>query len=168
MNADNLMVEFLDDSGNPVKQGEPGRIIVTDLHSYAMPFIRYDTGDIGVWTDQRCSCGRTLPLMKCVEGRTADFILARDGRMVHGEYFTHLFYGIRGMKQFQFLQKSLDLVEIRVIKDDHWEPSQEPKIVKKIKEYMQDQELKIKLMFVEQIPAPRSGKRRFTISELIK
>jgi len=168
MNIDNLIIEFLDEEGQPVPPGKPGRIVVTDLFNKAMPFIRYDTGDIGVWTKTRCSCGRTLPLMKCVEGRSADFILTKDGRKIHGEYFTHLFYGVRGLRQFQFVQKNLDLVEIKIIKDSEWIPSKELEIVQKVREYMGDPKLKIDLIFVDEIPKSRSGKLRFTISELIQ
>jgi phenylacetate-CoA ligase len=168
MNVDNLMIEFLDEGNNPVPPGKPGRIIVTDLLNKATPFIRYDMGDIGVWSDRPCCCGRTLPLMKCIEGRTADFILTKDGRKIHGEYFTHLFYGIRGLRQFQFIQKDLNLIEIKIIKNSEWDLSKEPEILQRIREYMKDPKLQINMIFVNQIPKPRSGKLRFTISELIQ
>lgn len=168
MNADSLIVEFLDDKDNTVPPGQPGRIIVTDLHNRAMPFIRYDTGDVGTWRNKPCSCGRTLPLMECIDGRTADFILTKDGRKVHGEYFTHLFYGVRGLKQFQLVQKNLDLIEIKIIKDSEWNASKQEEILQKIRDYMRDQKLQINLIFVNSIPKPRSGKLRFTISEIIE
>jgi phenylacetate-CoA ligase len=168
LNADNLIIEFLDEENRPVPQGEPGRIVVTDLLNKAMPFIRYDTGDIGIWTERPCSCGRTLPLMKCVEGRTVDFILTKDGRKIHGEYFTHLFYGVRGLRQFQLIQKDLNLIEIKIIKTLEWDACKEPQILEKIRSYMQDSTLKINLVFVDQIPKPPSGKLRFTMSELIQ
>ena len=167
MNSDNLIIEFLDKQDNPVPQGTPGRIVVTDLLNNAMPFIRYDTGDIGAWTEKLCSCGRTLPLMRCIEGRAADFILTKSGRQVHGEYFTHLFYGLRGLKQFQFIQKTIDLIEIKIIKDSKWDISKEPEIIQKIRNYMQDPRLIVNLFFVKKIQKSRSGKLRFTISELI-
>jgi phenylacetate-CoA ligase len=168
MNIDNLIIEFLDEDDQPVSSGKPGRIVVTDLLNKAMPFIRYDTGDIGSWIDRPCSCGRTLPLMKCVEGRTVDFILTKDGRKIHGEYFTHLFYGVRGLEQFQLLQKDLDLIEVKIIKTSEWDAHKGPQILEKIRNYMQDPQLKIDLIFVDEISKSRSGKLRFTISELIK
>jgi phenylacetate-CoA ligase len=168
INVDNLVVEFLDETDSPVEDGKPGRIIVTDLHNRAMPLIRYDTGDIGVWTEGLCSCGRGLPLMKCIEGRTSDFILTKDGRKIHGEYFTHLFYGIRGLKKFQLVQKRLDQMEIKIIKDSEWISSRESEILEKIRSYMRDRELDIELRFVDEIEMPRSGKLRFTISELMQ
>ncbi len=167
MNVDNLIIEFLDEEDQTVPPGEPGRIVVTDLLNKAMPFIRYDTGDIGAWIDRPCSCGRTLPLMKCIEGRTVDFILTKDGRKIHGEYFTHLFYGVRGLRQFQLIQKDLDLLEVKIIKTSEWDTFNEPQILERIRNYMQDSKLKIDLIFVDQIPKPRSGKLRFTLSELV-
>ena len=167
MNTDNLIIEFLDDYNNPVPPGVPGRIIVTDLYNFAFPFIRYDTGDIGVYTEKRCSCGRTLPLMECMEGRTADFILTKDGRKIHGEYFTHLFYGVRGLNQFQFIQKKIDFVELKIVKNQLWDNNLEPELLQKIRNYMNDSDLEIQVLFVDEIPTTRTGKLMFTISEII-
>lgn len=76
-----------------------------------MPFIRYEIGDLGRASDKTCPCGRGLPMMEVVEGRTTDSITAPDGKLIHGEFFTHLFYRIEGVKKFQVVQESLaDLV----------------------------------------------------------
>ena len=82
-----------------------GEIIATDLWNYGMPFIRYQMGDVGVKSGRLCSCGRGLPLLQEVTGRISDFFIDSKGGLVHGEYFTHLFYGIEGVEQFQLIQE---------------------------------------------------------------
>lgn len=92
------------DSPDPGK--EPGRILITYLSNYAMPLIRYDTGDLGLWAgDEVCGCGRNTRRLQKVVGRSSDFIVTPDGRRIHGEYFTHLLYGKQGIRRFQFIQE---------------------------------------------------------------
>ena len=62
--AEHVIVEILDESGQSVPKGEVGEIVITNLDGYAMPFIRYKTGDLGALADEQCPCGRGLPLMK--------------------------------------------------------------------------------------------------------
>ncbi len=68
MMSDHLAIEFVDAEGRPVAAGERGRIVITDLSSYAMPLVRYDIGDVGAASEARCACGVTLPTMEIVEG----------------------------------------------------------------------------------------------------
>ncbi|HET6463914.1 MAG TPA: hypothetical protein VFH33_08955, partial [Candidatus Krumholzibacteria bacterium] len=81
INADNLRVEVVDPYGNPVDAGVEGRIVVTDFRNAATPFVRYEVGDMGVMAPpgEACRCGRPLPLLRRVEGRTQDVIYTRRG-----------------------------------------------------------------------------------------
>jgi len=72
--------EVLDEGGTPVKPGETGELVVTDLSNHYMPFIRYRTGDLAVQTDRLCSCGRGLPLLERIEGRPFDAIRTTSGK----------------------------------------------------------------------------------------
>jgi len=81
---DNVYVEFLDDEGKDVGEGEIGEIVLTTLRSPVMPFIRYKIGDIGSYTLEECPCGRHFPLLKSFEGRADDiFILPMVKRFHH-------------------------------------------------------------------------------------
>ena len=66
--SDSLLVEILRD-GKPSPPGEPGKIVVTGLLNDAMPLLRYDIGDIGIWSDSKCTCGRSSPILQSVEGK---------------------------------------------------------------------------------------------------
>ena len=166
INSDNVLVEFLREDGTPCKLGEIGRIVVTDLWNKVTPFIRYDTGDLGKSLEQLCSCGRGLPLMQCVEGRTSDFIRLSNGKIIHGEYFTHLFYGIRGVKQFQLIQTAPRRLELNVVKTETLDQHIVERIVKKLHAFIDDSTVEVVVMYTDQISPPLSGKRRFTISKL--
>ena len=71
--ADLRLVEILDETGRPAPPGMPGRVVITDFTNYTMPFIRYIIGDLARWKPEApCTCGRTLPRLEAVEGRSTD------------------------------------------------------------------------------------------------
>ena len=76
--ADNLYVELVA-NGQLCEPGERGEVLLTDLHNYGMPLIRYKVGDVGSWKGRDCACGRGLPLLNVVEGRTLDLISTPSG-----------------------------------------------------------------------------------------
>ena len=78
--ADNMIVQFLDESGEEVGDGESGKIVCTSLFNYAMPLIRYSMGDFGIPSSESCSCGINLPIIKSIEGRKDSIIILPDGR----------------------------------------------------------------------------------------
>lgn len=165
INSDNVIVEIVDENGHPCQAGQSGRIVVTDLWNLVMPFIRYDTGDIGKLIDHVCSCGRSFPLMQCVEGRTADFLKFPNGKIVHGEYFTHLFYKVQGVRKFQVVQDEPFHIAVRV-EANRPEVLEQIRVtvVKDIYAFINDPRLKVDLESVDNFDIPRSGKHRFTIS----
>jgi phenylacetate-CoA ligase len=102
--AENLIVEVVDDAGQPVPEGTEGRVVVTDLFNYAMPFVRYANGDRAVAGGQ-CDCGRGLPLLSEIVGRQADILTTPDGRQVSGLYFPHLLKDFPAVRRFQVVQE---------------------------------------------------------------
>ena len=131
-----------------------------------MPLIRYSLGDIGRLSKEMCSCGRTLPLMKSVEGRSGDFFVAHDGSLVHGEYFTHLFYGIEGVIKFQMVQESLVDIQLKIVsKDNRLKDTDINNIKNKTREILGKQ-CNMNVEYVKSIPPTASGKSLFTISKV--
>jgi phenylacetate-CoA ligase len=100
VNAENVLVET-EQPGS-----ESSEILVTDLHNYGMPFVRYRTGDAGKLLDARCPCGRGLPMLGVIEGRVLDVLRGADGRIVPGEFFPHLLKDVPEIVQFQVEQKN--------------------------------------------------------------
>jgi phenylacetate-CoA ligase len=112
--ADITHVEIIRADGSPCAPGETGEVVVTKLHEHGMPFIRYRTGDRAAWLTGACSCGSMLPRLSSLQGRVGDFVRAPDGHAIHGEFFTHLFYGIDGVARFQVRQPSPSSLQILV------------------------------------------------------
>lgn len=159
-----VYVEVLRD-GVPIPVGEEGDIVVTNLNNYGMPFIRYHVGDVGQLSDAVCRCGRGLPMMKIVHGRQTDMFKTKDGQAIHGEFFTHLFYGVSEVQQFQVVQKSYDHIAVSVVEKSPLPPERMAFLERAIKDVM-NSDVKVEFQFVESIPLKSSGKYRFTISEV--
>ncbi|MBN9288096.1 MAG: hypothetical protein BGO43_07455 [Gammaproteobacteria bacterium 39-13] len=113
--AENLMVEILNDKNSPCQPGETGRVVITTLHNFSSPLIRYEIGDYAI-VGEPCSCGRTLPVIKQILGRKRNILKMPDGRQVwpafanNGLRLMDLFAGA----QFQVIQKSLNEIHINL------------------------------------------------------
>jgi phenylacetate-CoA ligase len=164
ISVENCYLEVLH-NGLPAAPGEPGEIVVTNLNNYGMPLIRYSVGDVGELSDAVCSCGRGLPMMKVVQGRVTDMFRTRAGREVHGEFFTHLFYGMREVKQFQVVQKTYDHIIVSIVENTLLPRERLAFLERAIKSVM-SADVHVEFRFINQIPLKASGKYRFTISEV--
>ncbi len=164
VSSENLFVEVIKD-GKPAGDGETGEIVITDLHNFGMPFIRYKMGDLGVATMRTCPCGRGLPLLQRVEGRVLDVIRTPDGRIVPGEFFPHLLKEFSTVKQFQVVQKRTDLLEIKLVLRDGEQNGQLERIELEIRKVL-GTTITVNLKPVDEIHQSPSGKFRVTISEI--
>lgn len=166
VNVERVYVEILDENGRPCPPGKLGELVITDLNNYAMPFIRYNIGDMAAWSDNVCPCGRGLPMLERVEGRAFDLIKTRSGRYLSGTFWTILLKHIsHDILSLQVRQESIDRVEIllQTACGKLCEKS-ERTLLHKIAEEAPDLEVHIK--YVDEIPLTKSGKRRFVISDL--
>jgi phenylacetate-CoA ligase len=119
IDEDSVIMQFVDKNGEEVASGERGEIVYTSLFNYAMPFIRYGTMDIGVPMGEECPCGRKLPLMKVVEGRSNSFLVFPDGHVVSPMSFIETlkaFTLAEEIDQYRVIQKTKDLIEVYVKK----------------------------------------------------
>ena len=166
LNTDHLYIEFCREDGSPCTPGEPGKIVVTDLVNLAMPFIRYEVGDVGTPSDDQCPCGRGLPLMKEVVGRTADFLITPDGTRVAGvSLIENTLTRIPGIFQMQIIQESRSAIILRIVPDPHFDQSSEEELSR----YFQSlfgKEASVKIEYVPRIKPEISGKYRFSICRL--
>ncbi len=163
INAEHVLVEVVT-NGEPASRGQIGDIIVTDLMNFGMPIIRYKLGDRAALLNQQCQCGRGLPLMSNVIGRISDFFIAKDGSEIHGEYFTHLFYGFSKIQQFQFIQNDINVLEVKIVSKERLTDKEAKDIINKCKKKLGN--IDVRIHYVEQIPPSASGKYLFTISNI--
>jgi phenylacetate-CoA ligase len=165
INAENLYLEFIS-QGKDVAGGETGEVIVTDLGNFAFPFIRYQIGDYGAPVSGMCPCGRTLPKMRVIAGRTTDFLLAQDGRKVSGAALAiYLAAKIPGVRQAQIVQRERSKLIFNLVIDRLFDDSSQSLIRRKVDDFF-GAEMSFTLNFVESIPRETSGKYRFSICEL--
>ncbi len=166
INAEHIIAEVIGENGNSCKPGELGEIVVTDLDNYVFPFVRYKIGDIGIFTDKVCSCGRGLPLIEKIEGRIFDVISGTNGNYVTGNFWTILLRTfIKGIKRFQVIQESREILVLKLIVDETFNNEEREKLIKKIHEKC-GKDMKIKIAPVNEIPLTGSGKHRFIISKV--
>ncbi|MBN1939642.1 MAG: phenylacetate--CoA ligase family protein [Candidatus Aminicenantes bacterium] len=114
LNADVLIVEVLGMDGHPVPPGESGEVVVTNLHSYAMPFIRYRQEDLVVPSARPSKCGRRFPLLDRLEGRRDDQIVRPDGRRIPAQSVYHVMIPVPAVRRWQVVQESVERVVVRV------------------------------------------------------
>lgn len=164
--TDMYYVEVIKDN-RPVENGETGEIIVTGLHNYYMPFLRYKIGDLGILTDAQCSCGRGFPMIEEVKGRAFDMIVTPSGKALGGFFWTFISRAVPGIKQFQVCQKDIGSVDFKIVPDRTFKKESTQQLEKEIKE-KGGETLKVNFKLVDEIPLTPSGKFRFIVSELSK
>jgi len=164
--AEQVIMEFVSmKDGEHVSPGEMGEIIATDLHNYAMPFIRYAVEDVAVPSDEICPCGRGLPLLKSIEGRVFDIIKLKDGTMLSGVPLTDELDSMESVKQYQIIQESEDEIIVKIVKEKGYAEEDTKRILRMLREGV-GEEMNIKIEFVNEISTTKAGKRRYIISKV--
>jgi phenylacetate-CoA ligase len=165
--AEGYIVEILVD-GRPTKPGEVGEIVITDLNNYCMPFIRYRIGDLAQAIDnsELSICGRGLPRIGDIQGRVQSIIQGTGGHFVPGTFFAHALkeydYAI---KRFQVVQEEPGAIKFRVVKGPRYSDGTLDEIKALIRQYLGD-DLRIDVVFEEQIDMVRTGKHLASVSKL--
>jgi len=112
---DSVVMEFIKD-GRWVKPGEQGEIVCTVLDNYAMPFIRYNLHDTASFTNAKCACGRSFPLMAMIGGRSDDYLLYPDGRKQSPMRLVgHFDLLADAISEFQIIQKAINNFEVKIV-----------------------------------------------------
>lgn len=161
--AEDIIVEIVDQQGNPVPRGTTGEIVVTHTATSDFPFIRYRTGDVAAISNDACRCGRGLPLIKEIQGRSTDFVIAADGTIMHGLALIYTARDIPGVQQFKIVQHSLDHTEVLLVTKPPFGPDAESRLVRDYKMRLGDS-VDITVTYVAEIPREKSGKHRYVVS----
>jgi len=111
--SESVLVEILDEAGNPCVAGETGRIVITPLHNLATPLIRYELGDYATMGEP-CACGRALPVIRQVLGRVRNLVRTPDGRRYWPVELAK-FNSIHAIRQFQYIQSAIDTVQLQLV-----------------------------------------------------
>lgn len=163
INADSVLVEFLKE-GEPVAPGERGEIVITNLWNKAMPFIRYRMGDVGIPSEESCSCGRGLPLMKDLEGRADDFIVLPSGRAVPPTRLIPPFFLSPHVGEFKIIQERKSCIRIQLVPRGTLPEKEEKALLQELRNVFQEP-VEIEVEKVERIRQKGRGKFKAVISK---
>lgn len=162
---ENVIVDFVDDMGKPVSVGEAGEMVVTHLESHEFPFIRYKTGDVGTLSDERCPCGRGLTVLKSVEGRSTDFIVTPERKVLHGLALIYKVRDTEGVEAFKIVQEDYDLVRLLLTVNGNFTPAHEAAIREDWGKRLGGS-VRIEVEYRDRIAPERSGKFRYVVSKV--
>jgi phenylacetate-CoA ligase len=154
--AEALVVEILDESGNGCAPGETGRVVVTPLFNYAMPLIRYDIGDFAQ-AGGLCGCGRGLPALERIMGRRRNMLTLSDGRHFWPSFSARRLQKIVPIREHQFRQTAPDVIEALLVTEAPISEAQEAEMRKIIGDAL-PAPFDIRIRCLEKIPRPVSGK----------
>ena len=164
--AENLYVEVVDEEGRPCREGETGRVLVTTLHNFAMPLIRYEIGDYAE-VGGACSCGRTLPVLSQIMGRKRNMLIFPNGeRKWPGLGMSTWTKKLPIIRQFQFVQKGLDRIEARLVTDRLLSDDETLFFIDVLQKNM-GYPFTIEITYVENIPRNKGGRFENFISEVV-
>jgi len=178
MNTPYVVIETLDiKTGEHVSPGERGEVVITNLYNYAMPLIRYELEDVCVLNDEQCTCGRGLPLLKNIEGRTSDLIVLPDGRILTLFSIWDLTMRALGIKysdwplrwsmigEYRVIQEKKDQFIIEIVKGKDFTPENMYKVERAFRETL-GKDVEIKSVIVDEIPRGKSGKHKWIVSKV--
>ena len=169
--AENVYLEIIKEDGEPAKPGESGEIIMTELNNHAMPFIRYKIGDLATRVDEneKCECGRGLPLIGEIVGRALDTAVTPTGKQLHAHVFNYVIRSAishgADIREFKIIQKDKNNLLIKIAGPQKLNEEHRSYITGQIVNVM-GESVKIDFEQVESIPLDKSGKFRFFVSEI--
>jgi phenylacetate-CoA ligase len=161
--CEHVVVELIGEDGGPAPAGQLGEVVVTHLATGDFPFIRYRTGDMAVRGTRRCPCGRGLPVLETVLGRSTDFIRTRSGNSMHA---LALIYEVRdrpGVRAFKFVQAEDLSIELQLVAGPELSASDERDMIARIGRRV-GEDTPVSVARVESIPPENSGKHRYVVS----
>jgi len=163
-NIDSLVIEFIKDNES-VTAGERGEIVITNLQLYGMPFIRYKLGDVGVPKEEKCPCGRGLPLMDMIEGRANDFVRVASGRIFSPIAVFDLVDSFGMISHFRIIQEKEDRFTIELVKGKDFSVDSISQIEARFKEVL-GEDIQIETKIVDEIMRGESGKLQSVVSRV--
>ncbi len=157
------IMEVTDFSGQRVLAGESGVAVTTGLINFAMPLLRYKVGDIISISDKVCACKRAFPILERIEGRMDDILTTPDGRPLGR--LGPLMRGRKGIYETQIIQRALDRLEFKIVRDDSFDDFEQKCFLYEIRKRV-GPEMKIDFTFVNSIEKNNNGKFKTVIRNI--
>ncbi len=167
--AEDVIVEIVDDSGTVQIDGRPGHVLLTNLHNYGLPFIRYDVGDVGTLDSNPCACGRRLPRLTGMVGRTSELLITRSGRRIFGDNIDFESFGQLGVRQFRLVQQEIDRVVAFIVWHPDIAPESRPELERRLAATLHrdiGDDIRVTVEAVARIEPSAAGKHTVVVSRL--
>jgi phenylacetate-CoA ligase len=164
--AEDIIVEIIGPDGQTVPDGCSGEVVVTHLATRDFPFIRYRTGDMAVRSAAACACGRGLPMLAEIQGRSTDFVVAQDGTVLHGLALIYVLRALPGVSGFKVVQHTLDHTEVQVVRGPGWTEGNTVVIEAGVRARL-GRGVRVELNWVDAIAPEKSGKHRYVVSHAV-
>ncbi|MHA2072034.1 MAG: phenylacetate--CoA ligase family protein [Candidatus Thorarchaeota archaeon] len=164
VNTERSIMEIVGEDQRQIDVGT-GKVLATSLKNYAMPFLRYELGDEAVATDEKCPCGRGLPVIEEILGRTVSSFITPDGVLIHGWFFGWLMIDFgEAVRQYKITQVSRTKIEVLIVPGNGFDE----RMIQKIRAlaFAKCKDWKLDINIVDEIPISKSGKRIFIESRL--
>lgn len=162
--AEALLVEVIDRDGRPVPPGREGRVVVTPLHNFAMPLIRYAIGDHAA-LGEACACGRGLPVLDRILGRTRNMVTLPSGERTWARISGAALTEIAPLRQIQMVQRVRDAIDVKLVATRPLDAAEEAALRAALTEAL-DYPFAFRLRYVDEIPRSPGGKFEDFRSEL--
>jgi phenylacetate-CoA ligase len=163
--SEGVLLEVLDDHGAPCGPGQTGRVVVTSLHNFAMPLVRYDIGDYAE-VGAPCACGRGLPVLRRILGRVRNTLVTADGRRYWPAFGTRKLMEVAPIRQHQFVQKSFQLIEARLVIDTPLSADQEAQFRQRVLSQLPP-DMQLQIVYRDRLERGAGGKFEDFVSEVI-
>ena len=163
--SESIVLEVLDDAGDPVAPGELGEAVMTGLCSDAQPFIRYRTGDMVRLCAETDRSGRGLHVLTEVVGRRTDFLVREDGTIMHALAGIYVLRGTEGVAEFKLIQHDLRDVEVMIVAGPRWTTASAPAIEMGLRQRL-GHDVRVCVRVVDDIAPEGSGKHRYVVSHV--
>jgi phenylacetate-CoA ligase len=162
--SENVLVEVINSQGQPCLSGQVGRVVVTALHNYATPLIRYEIGDYAE-VGASCPCGRGLPVLNQIYGRRRNMLVLPSGEQQWPGFILSNWAKLGPIQQMQAIQHSLSTMEIKMVVTRPLTAVEEERLRTKIATDFQHQ-FDLQMTYVDRIPRSDSGKHEDFISKV--
>ena len=159
-----VLIEVLGPGDEPCGPGETGRMVVTDLHNFASPLIRYEVGDYAE-VGGPCSCGRSLPVLNRILGRVRNMAILPSGEQFWPQYHGSRLAKIAPVQQAQLIQRSVDEIQVNLVVARPLTAAEEDKLRETINEGL-GHPFALSFVYVDEIPRAASGKFEEFVSEI--
>ncbi len=165
VHGENVLLEVLDDADHPCQPGQTGHVVLTTLHNFLTPLIRYDIMDEATVGPEPCPCGRGLPLFSSVLGKRRPFIQLPNGLYKFPTALLHGLWKVAGFHQYQVIQRAVDHVVVCQVPDRSW-TAEHPGRIKQIVQEFFEAPIRVEVQTEDFLELPAGGKLVDVVSEL--